>query len=434
MQNKIIRFGWDHTNSTVTFRDRIMVSRESLSYVLKTLTEKLPEIREAGALATCNRMEYYLIADSADIGSIMDFIYGKLLNTELSPEDPDPLVLRGNEAVGHLFRVASGLKSLMIGEAQILSQVKSAYDLLLENGDRSPILNRLFQEAIRTGKQVREDTAVGRGAVSVSMAAVEMSKHVFSEFHDKKAVLLGAGETSELAARHFLSLGLRNFTIVNRGEERGKALAELTDGVYRPLADIEDALTDADIVVAATSSKEPLISLEMVQRALKKGRKRLLYLADISSPRNIDPDVAGLPSVFLADMDNLDHIVRENMKKREAAVEDGLQICEQNQKDFEDWLNSLNVVPTISGLANYFDGLRKQILAEYEFKTNDKEYARMDELSRKIVKRLLHNPIRYLRDMAGEEKLDYTQIDTIWQIFNLEQMLVKYHAEKVGKN
>jgi len=428
----ILNIAWDHTQSRSDFRDRVILGPENLKFGLSALL-KMPGavIREAAALMTCNRVEWYLLCDDTEraLSDLMEF-YREQTGFILSEQDPRPLQRLDSESVLHLFRTASGLESLMVGETQILAQVRAAYELLLEQGEKSPVFNRLFQEAIRCGKRSREETGISRGAVSVSMAAVEMSRRIFSDLNSKTVLLVGAGESAELAVKHFQTLNAEHFLIANRGRGRGEALAAAAGGTYLTLDDLPKALLVADIVVVVTASPDYLITAEMLGAAMKKRRSGSMYIADISSPRNVDPAAANVPNCFLVDMDTLDSVVEENLSRRREAVKEAAGIAAEMSLEFAAWLKTMDILPTISGLANYFDGIRKQILSEYKHKSSEENLQTMDELSRRIVQRILHNPIRYLRDQAGADTLDHREISVIWQIFKLEKMLDKYQIPK----
>ncbi|MCF6239220.1 MAG: glutamyl-tRNA reductase, partial [Candidatus Marinimicrobia bacterium] len=260
------------------------------------------------------------------------------------------------------------------------------------------------------------------GAVSISLAAVELASKIYSNI-DKNAILLvGAGETNKLVANHFQEKGASNFIIANRSVENRERLAAQFGGRSVSLDELDQALTEADIVVTATSAKHYLIEKQQLKAILKQRRRGALLLVDISSPRNIDPQVSDLPDVFLYHMDHLQEVVRENLDRRRAQIPAAEQIIGKIKGEYQDWLKTLEVVPTISQLSKYFHMVRDQELGKYVNRTAEQEYAQLQELSNSIVKKLLHYPIVNLREMANGEQLDQSKINAIWEIFNMKKL------------
>ncbi|SVB34156.1 uncharacterized protein METZ01_LOCUS187010, partial [marine metagenome] len=245
-------------------------------------------IQEVTILSTCNRTEFYFV--SANTSPLINWVkewYNDNLKRDIDFAKCEPYTHQGNETIKQLFRVASGMESMMLGENQILSQVKTAHEHLLMSSGKTPLLNQLFRDAVSCGKAVRTDTDLCRGAVSISLAAVELAKRIYSSFQKQKILLVGAGESAELTAKHFQENGATQFSIVNRNEERGKRLAEKFSAEYAELSEIPELLKQVDIVVAATHSKEYLITINQVNQALNARQYKNLLMIDISTPRNI---------------------------------------------------------------------------------------------------------------------------------------------------
>jgi len=321
---------------------------------------------------------------------------------------------------------------MVLGENQILSQVKSSYDLILSSGYQFPLLNRLFQEAIRAGKSVRTNTALCQGAVSISLAAVELARKIYSSFEKRKILLVGAGETNELVAIHFKAIGATQFIVANRGVEKRQKLAEKYAAKAISLDHLEDALLEADVVIVATGSQHYLIDFALMQRVIKLRNHRSLLMVDISSPRNVDPAVSKLDEIFLYDIDHLKNVIAENLEKRRGEIPHAKELIATVNKDYSTWLKSLDVVPTISKLAGYFNQIRQQELEKFVNKTEDREFEHLEQLSKSIVKKLLHYPILNLREMANGQKLDMSKINTIWEIFRLFELEERNKEDKTN--
>ncbi len=423
LKNQIVQIGYSHKNAPVALRDKVSLSPDvALAFIEAGLNDE-PAIQEMAVITTCNRTEFYFVSSQPE--KLRTWLFGQYRQRrgiDLSNEESQPLILFNEEAVDHLFAVSGGLESMILGENQILSQVKSSYDLILSSGYQFPLLNRLFQEAIRAGKAVRTNTAMCKGAVSISLAAVELARKIYSSFEKRKILLLGAGETNDLVATHFKAIGATQFVIANRGVEKRRALAEKYNGKHLALDHLEEALIQADVVVVATGSQHYLIDLELMQRVMKLRNHRSLLVVDISSPRNVDPEVGKLNEIFRYDIDQLNNVIAENLEKRRGEIPDALEIIAGINKDYMTWLKSLDVVPTISKLAGYFNQIRQQELEKYVHKSDDKEFEHLEQLSKSIVKKLLHFPILNLRDMANGQKLDMSKINTIWEIFRLHEL------------
>jgi len=318
--------------------------------------------------------------------------------------------------------VASGMESMMLGENQILSQVKTAHEHLLMSSGKTPSLNQLFRDAVSCGKAVRTDTDLCRGAVSISLAAVELAKRIYSSFQKQKILLVGAGESAELTAKHFQENGAAQFVIVNRSEERGKRLAEKFSAEYAELSEIPELLKQVDIVVAATHSKEYLLTSQQVNQALSARQYKNLLMIDISTPRNIDTEIHKIQEVFLYDIDHLENVISENLEKRKGEIATAELIIQEHSKKFMSWFKSLKVKPTISLLTQYYEKIRMEELQRYEHKASADEKDAMAKLSKGLVRKLLHYPITHLKGLADGQELDPQTIDTIWRLYRLHEM------------
>jgi len=432
--NQIVHIGYSHKNASVAVRDAVSLSPDvALAFIEAGVNNPASAILEMAVITTCNRTEFYFVSNRPEI--LKDWLFSEYQlrhHLDLSQTDAVPLILFNEDAVDHLFAVAGGLESMVLGENQILSQVKSSYDLILSSGYQFPLLNRLFQEAIRAGKSVRTNTALCQGAVSISLAAVELARKIYSSFEKRKILLVGAGETNELVAIHFKAIGATQFIIANRGVEKRQKLAEKYAAKAISLDHLEDALLEADVVIVATGSQHYLIDFALMQRVIKLRNHRSLLMVDISSPRNVDPAVSKLDEIFLYDIDHLKNVIAENLEKRRGEIPHAKELIATVNKDYSTWLKSLDVVPTISKLAGYFNQIRQQELEKFVNKTEDREFEHLEQLSKSIVKKLLHYPILNLREMANGQKLDMSKINTIWEIFRLFELEERNKEDKTN--
>ena len=422
MSEQLIVIGWSHKNAPVKFRDKLFLSKDEIQCLVKEAVQ--PDfIQELTILSTCNRTEFYFI--SSDTGSLINWVkdkYNSILKRNIDFADGEPYTQQGSETIKHLFRVASGMESMMLGENQILSQVKTAHEHLLMSSGKTPLLNQLFRDAVSCGKAVRTDTDLCRGAVSISLAAVELAKRIYSSFQKQKILLVGAGESAELTAKHFQENGAAQFVIVNRSEERGKRLAEKFSAEYAELSQIPELLKQVDIVVAATHSKEYLLTSQQVNQALSARQYKNLLMIDISTPRNIDTEIHKIQEVFLYDIDHLENVISENLEKRKGEIPTAELIIQEHSKKFMSWFKSLKVKPTISLLTQYYEKIRTEELQRYEHKASADEKDAMAKLSKGLVRKLLHYPITHLKGLADGQELDPQTIDTIWRLYRLEEM------------
>ncbi|MFQ6610532.1 MAG: glutamyl-tRNA reductase, partial [Fidelibacterota bacterium] len=383
--------------------------------------EDKQKFKELAVISTCNRTEIYAVLPEP--GHFFEWVYEKykqFKQVDLKTGSADPTILYNLHAIEHLFSVAGGLKSMMLGENQILSQVKSSHDLILSLPYSFPILNRLFQDAIRVGKSVRTNTNLCKGAVSISLAAAELTRKIYANFSKLKVMLVGAGETAELTAIHLREMGVTDFIIANRGESRRNLLAEKFNASAIPLDKIPSFLTEVDIVIAATKSKEYLLTYQMIKDSQSKRSQSSILIIDISSPRNVDPKSSDLPQVYLYNINDLEKVVSENLDKRKKELPAANEIVREIASEFREWFKTLEVVPTISQLNGYFEHIRNQELNKFRYKTTEQEFQKMEDLSRKIIRKLLHYPILELREQNINGNLTVSKIDALWDLYRLK--------------
>jgi glutamyl-tRNA reductase len=336
--------------------------------------------------------------------------------------------LRAMGAVHHLFGVASGLESMIVGEAEIQGQVKRAYELALVEGVTGPIVNRLFRDALASGKRARTETAIGRSRVSVSSVAVELARGILGELDSRRVLVIGAGENGELTAKALRERGVETVFVANRRYDRAIGLAQRFGGHAVRFDDLPREMQTADIVVSSTASPHQLVGRDELELVMEERGGRPLLLIDIAVPRDIDPTVRELPGITLFDMDDLQREVARNMSGREAEVTKVHAIIEQEAERYGDWLASLDVVPTIAALRERGEEIVQRVLRENEGRwqsLGEEDRRRVELMARAVVNRLLHEPTMRIKDSA-EHGGSYVQLQALRELFGLEADALDY--------
>ena len=403
----------------VSFRTAPLEVRERLAFPDEAMSESLasvmslPSVREAMLISTCNRVEVYGVAHGVRGGSAAQAAASEVRRFLSADRQMDDELLSrhvfehvGQEAVRHMFRVASSLDSLVVGEAQILGQVKSAYGAASQAGTIGVILDRCLQRAFGVAKRVRTETEITRGGANVSTAAVELAKRIFSDLTGRRVLLLGAGKMSRLAARHLRADGAEIW-VTNRSPQRAEELAHDMEGAARPWGELEHWLEKADIVITSTGATEPILTHGLMKRIMKARRRETLFLIDIAVPRDVEPAVGKLDGVYLFDVDDLQEVVAENIKARHREAEEGEAIVGAEVARFEAWLRSQDVVPTIKELRERFQLVARAELDRTVERMGDsltpEQTRAMEQLVNGIVNKLLHTPLMTLRHGDSED-------------------------------
>ena len=398
----ILTLGLNHRTAAVDLRERTAFSPEQLPDAVRSLTAS-SDVAEATILSTCNRTEIYCRQENPASAPVLDWLrdYGDLPSDVLNSST---YALPGEQAVQHAFRVASGLDSMVLGEPQILGQMKSAFSVAHQAGTTGKILNRLFQHTFSVAKQIRTDTAIGASAVSVAFAAVDLAKRIFSSLNEQTVLLIGAGETIELVARHLKQNEVRHMIVANRSIERAQALTEQLGSEAISLADIPERLHQADIVVASTASTLPILGKGTVETALRQRRHRPMFLIDLAVPRDIEAQVDELEDVFLYTVDDLHKVVAENQASRQVAAVEAEKIIDFQVVRFMRWMRSLDSVPTIRSLRNQVETLREAELADAKRRLANGEDPEqvLEHFSRNLSRKFSHAPSQALKQ-AGQE-------------------------------
>jgi glutamyl-tRNA reductase len=344
---------------------------------------------------------------------------------------------RGSHAVRHVFRVASSLDSLVVGEAQILGQLKDAYGVADKAGTKGSVLSRCLERAFGVAKRVRSETTIARGAANVSSVAVELASKVFGDLAGKNVLVVGAGKMSSLAARHLYASGAQKIVVTNRSPEKANALADEVEGTARPWEDLEGLLVDADIVISSTGAREPVLTKALLKRVMKTRRWRSVMVIDIAVPRDAEPAIGELDGLYLFNIDDLDKVVAANLAERAKAAEHAGKIVEHEAGQFEHWLRTQGVVPTIRALRERFTQvadaeLQKAIdqLARKDM-TRDQQREHLQRVVQLVVNKLLHQPTTVLR---GAEPADASVLATaVCELFGLEPIEDRESDEQVAE-
>lgn len=410
---ELIVIGTGYKEAPVDVREKFSFTPEEQSLFLTRLLQKA-EISEGIILSTCNRLEFYLVCtddiDKDDILKEITFFKGVKVDSNIF------YIHKNLDGVRHLFRVASGLESQMVGENQIQGQVKDAYTQALKLGSNGPYLNKLFHQAFGVGKSVRTKTNLGAGAVSISSAAVELAGHIYEGLFDKSVLLIGAGETGELVAKHLLGRGIASLKIANRTEAKAKELAQRYSADAVPFSSIAKEFVESDIVISATSSngyiltEKDLSSLSFgkAQGKFRQGSKKIMAI-DIAVPRDIDPKVGEIDNVFLYDMDDLKVVVEKNIELRQSEIVHAEKLVNSAMANFEKWLREQKVVPTIKVLQQKFEDVRRQEIEKNKHCSTCSKRGEVDAITKKILSKILMTPITRLVENTNctQEELDY---------------------------
>ncbi|MFA5515926.1 MAG: glutamyl-tRNA reductase [Desulfuromonadales bacterium] len=418
----IIVVGLSHKTAPVEIREKVAFSPTAMERPLKEMAG-LPGVVEAMIVSTCNRVEIYATTRQADVCKqrLRHFLadYHQIAVEALTPHLYD---LEGEDAIRHVFRVAASLDSMVIGEPQILGQIKTAYGYASEFKTVGLILNRFLHKAFSVAKRVRTETEIASNAVSVSFAAVELARKIFGSLDGKNVMLIGAGEMCELAARHFLNNGAASVVVTNRTFERAVKLAEEFKGRAIPFDDFPFHLHQIDIVLTSTGAPTFILGPKQVEEVIRQRKNKPMFFIDIAVPRDIDPKVNDLANVYLYDVDDLQGVVQANLKERHKEAKKAEAIVDQEIGQFHRWLGSLEVVPTIVSLRNRLEEIRRGELDKTLGNLKglqEKERRAVEAMSAAIINKVLHQPIILLKQAQNEAAGDI-YVDAVRALFALE--------------
>jgi glutamyl-tRNA reductase len=420
--SELLLLGVSHKTAPVALRERIALTQAEGERFLRELVT-LPEVREAAVISTCNRTEMYLVV--GDAVAAESAVLGKLANragirpTELADVIYSP---RNCDAARQLFRVASGLESMIVGESEVQGQVRRAYELALEAGVTGPLMNRLFTSALTTGKRVRAETGIARGRASISSVAVDLAEDVMGDLEHRHVVIIGAGETSELTAQALAAKGVKTVFVANRHAARARSVASKFGGAVVSLDALPAQLAAADIVVSSTSSPHPIVGSEELSEVTRNREEKPLVLIDIAVPRDIDPACGDLPGVTLYDIDDLQGVVARTLEVRGGEAAAAEEIVEEEIQRFAGVLGGMEVLPTVAALRAHADAIVDQVMAENAGKwesASPRDLTRIEAVARASVNRLLHEPTIRLRAMGAGSS--HGRLALLRELFGLER-------------
>ncbi len=402
----LLALGLNHTTAPVAVRERLAFPSDRAAEVLQTLL-RLPGIKEAAILSTCNRTEVYCRTERPDPKLLVDWLAE---TQQLEPQAFEPYLYVHTDAdtIRHLFRVACGLDSLVLGEPQILGQMKTAYQAARRAGALGKILSRLFQHTFSAAKKVRTDTAIGASPISVAFAAVRLAQQIFDDLGQQTALLIGAGETIELTARHLHQQGIGRLIVANRTFDKAHALAAQFGGYAIALRELPAHLHEGDIVVSSTASQLPILGKGAIERAIKQRRHKPIFMVDLAVPRDIEPEVETLDDVYLYTVDDLKDIVEENRQARREAALQAEEIIAMEVEHFLAWLRAQGASDTIRALRQQAEEHRQAALerARKALRRGASPEEALELLAHTLTQKLLHTPSVQLKQAGSHERHD----------------------------
>ena len=418
----LILVGVNHKTTPVEIREKLAFTKGKIEESVDRLFN-FPDIIEHTILSTCNRVEIYARANCQDsaIKAIKQFICDF---HEVSPVELEDhfYSYRNEEAVEHLFRVSSSLDSMILGEAQILGQVKDAYSLAKDLRSTGLVLNQLFEKAFSIAKKVREETGIAERSVSISSAAVELAQKIFDDLENRTVMLVGTGEMAELAAKHLISYGVKTVYVTSRTYDRAVNLARTLNGSALDFEAFKNELHRADIVITSTSAPNFIIKKEMVEKAIHERKNKPIFFIDIAVPRDIEPDVNDLENIYLYDIDDLHVVVSANMKEREKEADNAMNLISQEVTKFNNWVGTLDAVPTIVEIRKKAENIRMQEIEKTlkkisHLSEDDKKLLR--QMSSSMVNKILHKPTIKLKQKTQSED-GHVYLKAIRHLFHLD--------------
>ena len=417
----ILPLGVNHRTTPVQLREQLAFPESLLQAALPRLVGEYG-LAEAAILSTCNRSEIYVASHAENGLSKARQFLTEVRGVDLSELEPHFYAFSNEDAATHLFSVACGIDSMVIGESQILGQVRDALELARQNDSAHIVLNELFQRSLRVGKRARSETDIGRGHLSISTAAVELANQIFENLKDRRSILVGTGEMGELIAQYLIDASIQSLTVTNRTHSRAQELAVRLGAEAIEFEHLAKHLESADIAITATASSECVVTTEMVRQVMKARLGRPLVLIDIAVPRDVEPDIRSLDNVFLFDIDSLEQVVAANREEREHEISVVRGIIQTELNDFLNWFNALSTGPLIQALKQRSNELQEKELARWQSKldrlsTEEKEM--IVGILRGYSNKLLHDPLVCIREFANSED-GYLQLDTVRKLFHLE--------------
>lgn len=421
LAKKIIALGVNHKTAPVGVREQLTFSGDCRTPLLEI--KNIPGCEECCFLSTCNRVEVLAVANQPDSArAVRNFLFAKSNVSEEEAEQYSYLHA-GRDAITHLMRVASSLDSMVVGEPQILGQLKDAYREAAENKTTGVILNRLLHKSFSVAKRIRTETSIGSSAVSISFAAVQLAKKIFGSLERKRVMLVGAGEMAELAAQHLITQGIEKVLVANRTFERAVKLARTFNGEAVALNELVPQLEQVDILISSTGAPGLVLKKEDVKPVIKQRMHRPLFLIDIAVPRDLDPELNDLDNVYLYDIDDLKNVVEVNKAERSKEADKAERIVAEETLKFMQWLEGMEVAPTITALRKKADTIRKDELAKTLAglsSLSSKEKKSVEAMANSIINKLLHDPMMFLKANSRADAKKKASLDLVRKIFGLD--------------
>ncbi|MBI5476770.1 MAG: glutamyl-tRNA reductase [Ignavibacteriales bacterium] len=414
--------GTNHRTAPVEVREKLWFSSGELSAILDLLKQQ--NLKETVLVSTCNRTELYYSFKDELLST--DPLWQTLVQKKNAAEHlraENFYSFSSLNAVKHIFAVASGIDSMVLGDVQILNQMKEAFTVAQENHSTGLLLNRLFNTAFHVGKRARTETEIGEGAVSVSYAAAELASKIFEDMTKRSALLIGAGETGELTAKHLTSRNLKNLVIANRTRMRAEELAQKLDGKVIDFEKIIDELLHVDIVISSVESPSHILNAKDIRSVMKHRGNKPLFIIDIGVPRNIEHSANDIDNVFLHDIDDLNHIIDTNLSRRKAEIPKIQEIILGELIQFKNWHDSLEVTPTIQQLRDQFETIRNDEVKKHLHHFSTDKHEEVEILTKRIVNKILHTPMVNLKNGSAEQSGTETQtrVHIIRHLFGLDK-------------
>jgi glutamyl-tRNA reductase len=415
----LIAISINHRTAPVELREAVHLNEDEIRPFITLAKEN--HIKEGLILSTCNRTEIFGIPNTNETSH--EKFQNLLLNFKpaqnITEQHFQKFVSR--DAIRHLFCVSTGIDSLLLGDNQVFKQVKDSFQIAEETQFAGYIMHRIFDSAIRTGKRAISETSISEGAVTVSYAAVQLTEKIFSNLSKKSALVIGTGETGEIAAKHLSEKGIGSLAVTNRTQEKAEKLAQKLNAKVIPFSEFKDSIYKFDIIISATASPEILVSKDDVKNALKKRSNNPMILMDIAVPRDIDPETRKIDYVFYHDLDSLNIIVEQNLTKRKSEIPKVEKIIEEELETLWEWYNSLQAAPAIKDLRDFFEEIRNEEVEKNKNKFSSEDQEKLDIVTKRIINKILHHPTIELRKAdEGSNSVDSsTKIGIIRDLFGI---------------
>ena len=435
----LVVMGLNHETAPIHLREKFRIPEARLAAALDDLSAR-PGVHECLLLATCNRTEVYACTrNRADDATLRQW-FGEFFGLQSDEYNEHLYARAGHKAAEHLFRVSAGINSLVIGEAQILGQVKCAYAIASQTDCTGAVLNPLFQQALTVGKRARSETEIGHGAFSVSSVAVQLAKSIFADLQGRTVLIVGASKMGELTLTHLAATGVTSVWVTNRTYARAEELAAAFGGKPIAFEQLGTALATVDIVITATGADESIITGSMVAAAMRARRGRPIFCIDIAVPRNIAPDVSALDNVFVYNIDDLQSVVQADVANRQAEVVKIEAIIAEEVRQFTRWYKALDAIPVIAALQDRFERIRQAELTRLQNKLrhlSPEDLALIDLTTRSMINKLSHQPLVQIKEYAAQDDAT-ARLETVCHLFGLcvdndappEPTVLPEHAER----